>query len=87
MLIENPVRESYEEIREKYDGYCVLVIECDKEKMDFGTGKAIAYGDKLAALTKETRDIISGDVGIFMYCTFTDFGGFGVGPIQVTHHV
>ena len=85
MLIENPVRETYKEIIKKYDGYCVLVIECEKEKMDFGSGKAIAFNDRLAALTKETRDIINGDVGIFMYCTFTDFGSLG--PIQVTHHV
>ena len=85
MLIENPVRETYNEIKDKYDGYCVLVIECDKKKMNFGTGKAIAYGDKLGALSKETRGIINSDVGIFMYCTFTDFGSLS--PIQVTHHV
>jgi hypothetical protein len=84
MLIENPVRETYKEIREKYDGYCVLVIECDKEKINFGTGKAIAYGKKLGVLTQETVDIVNGEVGIFMFCTFTDFGSLG--PIQVTHH-
>jgi hypothetical protein len=53
--------------------------------MNFGSAKAIAYGYKMADLTKETREIINGDVGIFMYCTFTDFGNLN--PIQVTHHV
>ena len=54
MFITNPVRESYEEIREKYDGYCVLVVECDYEKMDFGSGTVVAYHEDLAALVKET---------------------------------
>jgi hypothetical protein len=85
MTIKNPIRETYEEIKNKYDGYCVLVIECDKEKMNFGSGKVIAYEKKLGTLTKETLDIINGDIGIFMYCTFTDIGSLG--PIQVTHHV
>jgi hypothetical protein len=86
MLVENPVRETFEEIRDKYDGYCVLVIECDKEKMNFGSGKAMAYGKSLGALTKETIDFVNdNEVGIFFYKTFTDFGSLG--PIQVTHHV
>ena len=86
MLINNPIRETYDEIRKKYDGYCVLVIECEKEKMDFGSGKAIAYGKELGALTNETINFLDdNEVGIFFFKTFTDFGFSG--PIQVTHHV
>ena len=86
MLVENPVRETYKEIKNKYDGYCVLVIECDQKKINFGSGKAIAYNEKLGTLTKETVDFVNdNEVGIFMYCTFTDLGSGG--PIQVVHHV
>jgi hypothetical protein len=85
MIIENPVRGTYKEIRDKYDGYCVLVIECDNENLNFGSGKAVAYGKKLADLVKETRHLIDGDVGIVSYETYTDFGSLG--PIQVIHHV
>jgi len=84
MLIKHPVRESYKEIKEKYDGYCVLVVECDKKKMDFGFGKVLAYDKNLSSLTKETLGLLDGDVGVFMYCTFTDFSNLG--PIQVMHH-
>lgn len=84
MLVANPIRESYEEIREKYDGYCVLVIECDSEKMNFGTGKVIAYHDDLATLVGETIELTDGDVGVFGYKTFTNIGAGG--PIQVVHY-
>ena len=86
MLLENPIRESYAEIKDKYDGYCVLVIECEQEKPNFGSGKVVAYGKKLGALTKETIGFVNdNELGIFMYSTFTDFGSLG--PIQVAHHV
>jgi hypothetical protein len=85
MFIENPVRETYYEIKNKYDGLCVLVIECDSDKINFGTGKAVAYGKKLADLIKETRHLLNDDAGIVSYETYTDFGNLG--PIQVTHHV
>ena len=84
MLVENPIRESYEEIREKYDGYCVLVIECVSNKQNFEFGKVIAFDKNLAKLSKDTRKLIEGDIGIFAYKTFTDFGNFS--PIQVVHH-
>jgi hypothetical protein len=87
MLIKNPVRETYKEIKEKYDGYCVLVVECENDKMDFGSGIALAYDKSLADLTRETLDLINDDLGICAYKTFTDFSGFGIGPIQVVHHV
>ena len=86
MIVENPVRETYEEIRNKYDGYCVLVIECEQKKMNFGSGKAIAYDKSLGNLSKETVDFVeNNEVGIFFYKTFTDFGSLS--PIQVVHHV
>ena len=85
MIIENPVRESYKEIRTKYDGYCVLVIGCENEKEIFGSGKVLAYDKSLAVLTKETIDLPDDDWGICAYKTFTDFGSLG--PIQVVHHV
>jgi hypothetical protein len=85
VFIENPARESYKEIREKYNGYCVLVVECDIEKPNFGFGKVIAYNKNLADLTRETIALLDGDVGIFIYSTFTDFGNLS--PIQVIHHV
>ena len=84
VLIENPTRETYKEIRKKYDGYCVLVIECESGNLNFGSGKAIAYGENLADLVRETRDLIGGDTGIISYETYTDFGNLG--PIQVVHH-
>ena len=84
MLVSDPARESYEEIREKYDGYCVLVIDCDSKKPNFGSGMAIAFDKSLAELIKETQALIEGDVGTFVYSTFTDFGNFA--PIQVVHH-
>lgn len=84
MLVENPTRESYEEIRNKYDGYCVLVVECNSKKMDFGTGKVIAYHEDLATLVGETIELTDGDLGIFRYDTYTNIGSGG--PIQVTHH-
>lgn len=85
MLITNPIRESYEEIRKKYNGYCALVIECDYEKMDFGSGKVIAYHEDLATLVKETIELTDSDLGIFGYKTFSNVGTGG--PIQVVHHV
>jgi len=85
VFVANPIRETYEQIEEKYDGYCVLVIECDREHINFGTGKVVAYHEDLATLVGETLDFTEGDVGIFKYETLTDFG-FG-GPIQVVHHV
>ena len=84
MLIANPVRESYEEIREKYDGYCVLVVECDCEKMNFGTGKVVAYHEDLATLVEETIEMTDGDLGIFGYEAFDSVDS--TGPIQVVHH-
>ena len=83
MIIENPVRETYEEISTKYDDYCVLVIECDSKNQDFGSAKVLAYDKKLADLTAETLDLLDGDIGIFAYRTFTNFPPFGIGPIQV----
>ena len=85
MLVTNPVRESYDEIREKYDGYCVLVIESDRDEIDFGTGKAFAYDEDLATLTGETMDLINEGMGIFAYHTFTHMGSLS--PFHVTHHV
>jgi len=84
MLVANPVRESYKKIREKYDGFCILVVECDCEKMDFGTGKVIAYHEDLATLVKETIELTDCDLGIFGYETFSNIGI--TGPIQVVHH-
>ena len=85
MIIENPVRESYKEIRTKYDGYCVLVINCENKKQNFGSGIAFAYNKSLAELTGETMDLLNDDMGICAYKTFTDFANLG--PIQVVHHV
>ncbi|MCL2604576.1 MAG: hypothetical protein FWD90_08865 [Defluviitaleaceae bacterium] len=84
MLVANPVQESYEMIREKYDGFCVLVVECDNEKMNYGTGKVIAYHEDLATLVGETIELTDGDVGIFRYDAYTNTESGG--PIQVVHH-
>lgn len=84
MLISNPVRASYRDIREKYDGYCVLVVNCDYEKMDFGTGMVVAYHEDMAALVEETAKLTDGDVGIFGYEAFSNIGC--AGPVQVVHH-
>ena len=84
MFVTNPIRESYEEIRKKYDGYCVLVVECENEKMNFGNGKVIAYHEDLATLVGTTIKLTDGDLGIFGYKTFSNIG-IG-GPIQVVHH-
>ncbi|MCL2197366.1 MAG: hypothetical protein FWB80_00430 [Defluviitaleaceae bacterium] len=85
MLVTNPKSETYDEIRDKYDGYCVLVIECESKKQNFGYGKVVAYSKNLADLNRETRSILKEDIGIFVYKTFTDFGSFA--PTQVVHHV
>ena len=85
MLIKNPVRETYKEIRAKYDGYCVLVINCENKKENFGSGIAFAYNKNLADLTTETIDLLNDDMGICAYKTFTDIPS--IGPIQVVHHV
>jgi hypothetical protein len=87
MIIENPVRETYKEIRAKYDGYCVLVIKCENKKQDFGSGIALAFDKSLPDLTRETIDILDDTMGIIAYKTFTDIGNHGYGPIQVIHHV
>jgi len=84
MLVANPIRENYEEIRNKYDGYCILVKECDSEKMNFGTGIVIAYHEDLATLVRETIELTDDDLGIFGYKTFSNIGTGG--PIQVVHH-
>ena len=84
MWVAEPVRESFEEIETKYDGYCVLVVECDQAGYDFGFGKAIAYDEDLATLTDETIELLNDDMGIVAYKTFTDFGTGG--PIQVVHY-
>ena len=86
MMIENPIRESYKDIREKYDGFCVLVVECESEKMNFGTGKVIAYHEDLATLVGETMAMNDEILGEFRYETYTPMPG-GLGPIQVVHHV
>ena len=67
MIIENPVRETYEEIRNKYDGYCVLVIECDRKKEDFGSAKVLAYDRNLADLTAETIRLLNQTTGRFWF--------------------
>ena len=84
ILIQNPVRETYKEIRSKYDGYCVLVINCESEKEDFGSGIAFAYNKSLADLTRETMDLLDDEMGICAYKTYTDIPN--IGPIQVVHH-
>jgi len=85
MLVANPIRDSYEDIRKKYDGYCVLVVECDSKKMNFGTGKVIAYHEDLATLVGETIELTDGGLGIFRYDAYTNISNGG--PIQVVHHV
>ena len=84
MLIAQPIHESYDEIKRKYDGYCVLVVDCENERQNFGTGKVLAYHEKLAELTRETIDMLNDDMGIFAYKTFTNLGN--ISPIQVIHH-
>ena len=84
MFVANPIRESCEVIREKYDDYCVLVTECDSKKMNFGSGIVIAYHEDLATLVGETIELTDGDLGIFRYDTYTNIGSGGL--IQVIHH-
>jgi len=86
MLVQNPVRESYCSIREKYDGYCVLVVDCDREQMDFGMGTVVAFDAKLADLVGETLGFVEeNELGFFAYRTFTPLGT--AGTMQVVHHV
>ena len=81
MIVKNPIRESCHEIKQKYDGYCILVTHCDNKREEFGNGIVVAYDKKLSSLIKETEDILDADIGIYAYKTFTDLGS-----TQVTHH-
>ena len=85
VIIKNPIRETYNEIESKYDGFCVLVIECENEKQNFGSGKVLAYDKSLPKLIKSTQNLLNDGFGICAYKTFTDIGSLG--PIQVVHHV
>ena len=86
MWVENPVRETYEEIKEKYKGYCALVTFCDKKGVNFGTGITVAYNESIAVLSTETDDYIeNNEVGLFGYKVYTDFGD-STSPIQVVYN-
>ena len=84
MFVQNPIKETYDVIQVKYKGYCVLVVDCDKDAVNFGAGKVIAYSKDLATLTAETMELLDNDdtLGIFCYSTFTDFRKYH-SPIQV----
>jgi len=86
MWVENPIRETAEEIERKYDGYCVLVTECDKDSINYTSGKVLAYHKKISDLSKGARSYInSNDVGFFMYRAFMDFGDSNSGIIDVIY--
>jgi len=86
MYLDNQVRETYDEAKVKHKGYCVLVINCDKDSVNFGTGIVVARNKDLATLTRETMRLVEDrNVGIFRYSTFTGFEDY-YSPIQVIEH-
>ena len=82
MIVKNPIYETYEAIRKKYDGYCVFIIKCNGDTFEPIGGEVKAFNKSLADLTIEAMPIINNEpVGIFTFDTYTDFGDSGV--IQV----
>ncbi|MCL2387815.1 MAG: hypothetical protein FWC89_09755 [Defluviitaleaceae bacterium] len=74
MFVENPVRETYEEIKSKYNGYCAFIIKCDKMGMNFGTGIVLAYHEDLSVLMRNTLSIVDeDDVGIAGFSDFFEY--------------
>ncbi|MCL2350138.1 MAG: hypothetical protein FWC67_01530 [Defluviitaleaceae bacterium] len=84
MWVENPIRETYEEISKKFNDLCVLVVECEEDGVEFGSGKVIAYHEHLAKLVGATKEYVSkNDLGIFVYDSFSNFDDCHFGTVQV----
>jgi len=75
MWVTNPVMEKHDEIRKKYDGYCVLVVQCDEDNICYNQGMVVAYGNSAAELTRETWDYVEdNDLGNIIFDMFIDYG-------------
>jgi hypothetical protein len=78
-----------DQIKEKYDGYCVCIVKCDTNKTGwvFG-GEVLAVGDSVPALLKATRDITDDEaLGLVYYPSFKGFGDISMSNVlQVVEH-
>ena len=85
MLVTKPVRESWEQIKEKYKGYCVLVIQIEGSEVHIIDGEVAAFNESLADLVNETDNYIeTTNIGVFAYKTLTGFDGHAM-PIQIVY--
>ena len=81
MLVQNPIRETWNEIKNKYDGFCIFVANCSDDGVRPKMGEVWAYSKTLSELNSivdhffEMEDI---DMGIHSFITLTDFGDIGL---------
>jgi len=86
MIIKNPYYESYEEIQNKYNGYCVFIIKCKGNRVQPIGGEVVAYNEDLGALTKEIQHIINSDEDLGLYTIKTLKDVVDIGIVQVLTH-
>jgi hypothetical protein len=86
MLVANPVYESYDEIKKKYDGYCVYITHVKGRTIEPDAGEVLAYNEDIGALTNEIRPILFSDKDLGVHTTrvLKDTSGYGI--IQVITH-
>ena len=77
MLVQNPIRETWDEMKEKYDGFCIFVAKCSDNGVRPKSGEVWAYNESLAELTGEVDHLFEGDddsqMGIHSFITLTGF--------------
>ena len=81
MLVQNPVRETWNEIRKKYEGYCIFIANCSDDGVRPKAGEVWAYGKTLAelnSLVDHFFDMEDTGMGIHSFITLTGFGDIGL---------
>ena len=76
MLVQNPIRETWGVIREKYDGYCIFIAKCSDDDVRPKSGEVWAYNKSLAELNSEVDHFFEDedfDMGIHSFITLTSF--------------
>ena len=76
MLVQNPVRESWETIKNKYGGYCIFIAKCTDDGVRPKAGEVWAYSKSLADLNNEVDhffEMSNISMGIHSFITLTGF--------------
>ena len=85
MIVKNPKKQTMEEIRKEYDGYCVCIADRETNERDWTlAGKVIIYDKWMddvweqAKTLSETGDIFNEDWEFTNLAGFGDFIGSGI---------